>query len=135
MMPTDPCPAILDAISPVRRILVTTHVKPDGDALGSVAAMVLALRQKGIDASILLFSRMPAKYSFIFADGKIPIFEAERDWPAHLSLDAFDALLVLDTGTWSQLPGLKERIEKWPKPKFVIDHHQTQESWATLKWV
>ena len=134
-MDSNPAQTILDALSSTRRVLVTTHVKPDGDALGSVAAMVLAMKQRGIEPAILLFSRVPAKYGFIFSDGNVPIFEAEKNWPAELSLDNYDALLVLDTGTWSQLPGLRERIENWPKPKLIVDHHRTQEGWATARWV
>jgi phosphoesterase RecJ-like protein len=44
-------------------------------------------------------------------------------------------LLVADTGTWSQLPGLRERIGNWQVPKVVIDHHLTQEDWADIKLV
>ena len=52
-----------------------------------------------------------------------------------MSLDAFDAFVCVDTGTWSQLPGLKERVVDWHKPKLVIDHHLTQEDWADVKLV
>jgi phosphoesterase RecJ-like protein len=126
---------ILQTLSRCKRILVTTHVRPDGDALGSAAALVLALRQLGIHAEVLLLSHLPRKYAFIFRENDVPHHDAEQSWPAALSLDSFDALLVVDTGTWSQLPGLRERVENWPKPKIVIDHHLTQENWADQKLV
>jgi phosphoesterase RecJ-like protein len=44
-------------------------------------------------------------------------------------------MLVADTGTWSQLPGLRERIADWKAPRIVLDHHLTQENWADLKLV
>ena len=47
----------------------------------------------------------------------------------------FDALLVVDTGTWSQLPGLREQVERLDGPKLVVDHHLTQEDWADVKLV
>ncbi len=47
-----------------------------------------------------------------------------------LVLDAFDALIVLDTGTWSQLPGLQEWIANWKRPTVVIAPHLTQQDWA-----
>ena len=37
--------SIIAQLSAAKRVLVTTHVKPDGDALGSVAAMVMALAE------------------------------------------------------------------------------------------
>jgi len=85
-----------------------------------------------IDSEVLLLSHLPRKYAFIFTDNRIVHHDAEQGWPATLSLDRFDALLVVDTGTWSQLPGLKERIATWNVPKLVLDHHLTQEDWADL---
>jgi phosphoesterase RecJ-like protein len=127
--------AILDVLSRSKRVLITTHVRPDGDALGSTAALVLGLRAKGIAAHVVLLSAPPEKYSFVFRDSDIPYTDIEKGWPDSLSLESFDAFLVVDTGTWSQLPGLRERIEKWPVPKLVVDHHLTQENWADAKLV
>ena len=123
---------ILDHLSRCRRVLVTTHVRPDGDALGSTAAMVLGLRAKGIDATVLLLSHLPTKYAFVYNDFGVPHVNAEHEWP---DLSKFDALLVVDTGTWSQLPGLKDRLATFAGPKLVVDHHLTQEDWATAKLV
>ena len=116
-------------------MLITTHVRPDGDALGSTAALVLALRKVGIPSEVLLLSHLPSKYAFIYAENDIQFYDAEKGWPATLSLEKYDALLVADTGTWSQLPGLKDRIDQITGPKLVLDHHLTQESWADAKLV
>ena len=126
---------IIDILSRCRRVLVTTHVRPDGDALGSTAAMVLGMRAKGIDATVLLLSHLPSKYAFAYADLGVPHLDAEQGWPPSLDLAAYDALLVIDTGTWSQLPGLKDRLATFAGPKLVVDHHKTQEDWATAKLV
>jgi phosphoesterase RecJ-like protein len=126
---------IIDTLKSCKRVLVTTHVRPDGDALGSCAAMVMGMKKQGIEADVLLLSHLPTKYSFIFKDFSIPHFDVEKGWPESFHLNGYDALLVVDTGTWSQLPGLKERIENWPKPKLVVDHHLTQENWADTKLV
>ena len=126
---------VIDVLSHCRRVLVMTHVRPDGDALGTVAAAVLGMRKAGIEGEVLLLSHLPRKYSFVFQDNQIKHYDAEEGWPAALSLDHFDALLVMDTGTWNQLPGLQERITGWNKPKLVVDHHLTQEDWADVKLV
>lgn len=126
---------ILATLARCKRVLVTTHVRPDGDALGSAGAMVLGMRQKGIDAEVLLLSHLPTKYTFIFKDHGIASTDVEAGWPERFPFERFDALLVVDTGTWSQLPGLKERVTGWDVPKLVVDHHLTQEDWATTKLV
>src|SRR5687768_15485780 len=130
---SEPFDQVIATLSRCKNVLLTTHVKPDGDALGSTAAMHLALKQRGINSRVLLLSHLPRKYGYIYEENHIPHVDSEKGWPSGLALDSFDALVVLDTGTWSQLPGLRERIEKWPKSKIVIDHHLTQENWADVK--
>lgn len=126
---------LLAALSTARRVLITTHIRPDGDALGSTAAMALGLRAKGIEARVLLLSHLPSKYAFIYRELGIDHFDVEKGWPGDFSLAPYDTLLVVDTGTWSQLPGLKDRLVGWTGKKLVVDHHLTQEDWADAKLV
>ena len=133
---TDTHRRIIETLSRCKRVLVTTHVRPDGDALGTAAAMVLALRKVGIPSEVLLLSHLPRKYAFIFTENDIPHTDVEAGWPQEgFPIQKFDALLVVDTGTWGQLPGLRERIEGWKAPKLVVDHHLTQQDWADVKLV
>ncbi|MGF1634605.1 MAG: bifunctional oligoribonuclease/PAP phosphatase NrnA [Phycisphaerae bacterium] len=121
---------LLDQLANSQRVLVTTHVRPDGDALGTTAAMILGMRHKGIDAEPLLLSDMPHKYAFVYENAGISHHTLET-----VDLKRFDCLLVCDTGTWSQLPGLAERAQTWFVPKLVLDHHLTQEAWSDVKLV
>jgi phosphoesterase RecJ-like protein len=131
----DAMQAMIDALSTKTRVLITTHVRPDGDALGSTAALVMGLRKIGIAAEVLLLSHLPSKYAFIYQENAIPYQDVEKGWPDGFSLSRFDALLVADTGTWSQLPGLADHLGTLKGPKLVLDHHLTQEEWADLKLV
>lgn len=133
---TDNHQRIIDTLSRSKRVLVTTHVRPDGDALGTAAAMVLGMRKAGIPSEVLLLSHLPRKYSFIFTENGVPHSDVEAGWPqSGFPFDRFDTLLVVDTGTWGQLPGLRERVEGWKVPKLVVDHHLTQQDWADVKLV
>ena len=139
---TDAYQQIIDVLSRSRRVLVTTHVRPDGDALGTCAALVMAMKKKGIEAEVLLLSHLPSKYRFVFEGAGIVHHDVENGWPGDGEpqtsspfFERFDCLLVADTGTWSQLPGLQERIADWKVPRIVLDHHLTQEEWATHKLV
>ena len=93
------------------------------------------MRKAGVDAEVLLLSRLPRKYAFLFKDNGVVYHDVETGWPAGWSFARFDALLVADTGTWSQLPGLREKVAGWDAPKLVLDHHLTQEDWADEKLV
>src|SRR6059058_2374074 len=77
----DPQQQIIETLSRCQRVLITTHVRPDGDALGSTAAMVMGLKQKGIDAQVLLLSHLPRKYAFVYEENQIPFIDAEAGWP------------------------------------------------------
>ena len=59
MTQTTDLKAIGDALRRYNRFLVVTHENPDGDALGSLLAASLALRQLGKDAVIYLPGRTP----------------------------------------------------------------------------
>jgi len=135
MRPMDAYGPVVDTLKKCKKVLLTTHVRPDGDALGSTAALATGLARAGIQSEVLLLSHLPRKYSFVFQDNGIVFHDAESGWPPGLELDRFDAFVVVDTGTWSQLPGLKERALAYSKPKVVIDHHLTQEGWADVKLV
>jgi phosphoesterase RecJ-like protein len=132
---SDSAASIVQSLSTARNVLITTHARPDGDALGSTAALWLALRAKGIAAKVLLLSHLPSKYAFAYHEPGIDFLDVEKGFPDDFSLDAYDLFCVVDTGTWSQLPGLKERLLAFKGKKLVIDHHLTQEDWADAKWV
>src|SRR6476660_6409955 len=63
--------AVVEAVREHDRFLVVTHENPDGDALGSLLATTLALRQLGKDAEMLLLGEapVPAEYHFLQLDG------------------------------------------------------------------
>jgi phosphoesterase RecJ-like protein len=125
----------IQALSAARRVLVTTHVRPDGDALGSTTALLLALRAKAVAADLLTLSPVPSKYAFVLADAGVEARQIAKDLPPDFSLDAYDTFVSVDTGTWSQLPGLEPHVERFTGRKVVIDHHLTQGDWADVMLV
>lgn len=131
---SDPIAAIIESLSSAKNVLITTHVKPDGDALGSAAALQLGLKARGIGSTVLLLSRLPNKYSFVFNENGIDFAVGEPALPARGWFDAFDRFVCVDTGTFSQLPGLETVVPALRVPKIVIDHHKTQEAWSDLLW-
>jgi phosphoesterase RecJ-like protein len=67
MTATNDLEAVVEALRDHDRFVVTTHENPDGDALGSLLGMALALRQLGKDAVMVLGpqERIPAEYDFM----------------------------------------------------------------------
>jgi bifunctional oligoribonuclease and PAP phosphatase NrnA len=100
-----------------RRILITTHGKPDGDAMGSCLALARALESRGKVASIFLAG--PVERSLIVIAGITPFTLLENERPG----DDYDAAVVLDTGAWSQLESIKPWLQKHHAKVIGIDHH------------
>src|SRR5918996_3936597 len=97
------------------RFLVTTHENPDGDALGSMLAMRLALEQLGKDVLMYLGGQapLPAEYAFMDLDGllrQVPPDAAER------------VLLAVDCANESRLGPDPEVLQQAPRV-VDIDHH------------
>src|SRR5688572_14068902 len=75
--------AVVEAIGARERFLVTTHENPDGDALGSLLAMHVALGALGKDSVMFIAgpAPLPGEYRFLELDGllrELPPDAAER---------------------------------------------------------
>lgn len=109
-----------------QRPLLLTHRKPDGDALGALAAMSLGLRALGLDPRPTLNEPFPMRYALL--EGGVRWWNWAREGG---SLRAeCDAVIVLDTCAWSQLEDFAEHLRHAPRT-LVIDHHATRDSIGT----
>ncbi len=115
----------------VRKAVLTTHVRPDGDALGSELGFRRLLRQRGVEVLIVNPSPTPERYRFLDPDREIQSIDAGAD-PAAF---APDLVAVLDTGAWSQLPGMEAFLKATPARKIVLDHHRTQDDLGATRFV
>jgi phosphoesterase RecJ-like protein len=111
----------ISAIAAAKRVLVTTHTRPDGDGAGSMAALCELLRGMGKEAQPLLLSPLPGWYSFLF-DKKIPVLAGARELDSE-PYQSCDLVFIVDTNSTKQLPVLSDWLKKTRKPLLVIDHH------------
>lgn len=104
------------------KILLTTHARPDGDALGSCLAMNELLEKLGKKVEIHLPTAYSMRYQFMDPNKIIRVYGQDADPDK-----TWDGLIVLDTGTWSQLAEMGTWIKQQFVPTCVIDHHITQD--------
>ena len=103
-----------------RRLLLTTHINPDGDGIGSEAALALWLAARGKSARILNDSLVPPQFAFLTRDVAIEVFEPGI---AEQRLDEADALVVLDTSNRQRVGRLAPLLDRFAIPVAVVDHH------------
>jgi bifunctional oligoribonuclease and PAP phosphatase NrnA len=128
-MPIDWSP-FLELVRSHQRFLLTTHVRPDGDGLGSMLALADVLQKQGKNVRLTVASFLPPRYDFLDQAGRVRSFEA----PGEEYRDA-EVAIVLDTGTWNQLGDFGPFLKSLPIPKAVIDHHLTQDDLGAMRFV
>lgn len=107
------------------RFLVTTHVRPDGDALGSEVGMAGLLRSRGKDVRVVNSSPTPPRYDFLDPEGSLFGHFGHAVQPADLA--DREALVILDLSSWSQLGDMAGFVREFAGPRLVIDHHVSQD--------
>lgn len=110
-------------ISDTRAFVLTSHMRPDCDAIGSEIGLALALRSLGKTVRIVNGDPVPPHIGFIDPDHEVKVLGrdvSENDLKC-------DVLAVLDTGAWSQLGPMAEVVRKTAARRIVIDHHVSQD--------
>lgn len=104
-----------------------THRRPDGDALGAVAGVALAIKQLGAEPTCMLFER-PFSPRYPFLESAV----AWQFWTdgGPEAAQRCDAVIIVDTCSWSQLEPAAEFLRTAPRT-LVIDHHPTRDAIAT----
>jgi len=116
---------IRDIIREGKKFLITTHIDPDGDALGSTFSLYWVLRSLGKETYVFLKDNVPYRYEFL--PGPPDILHA-------LPEETFDAVFVLDCGNLLRTGDGYERIHALG-PLISIDHHETNEGFGAINIV
>jgi phosphoesterase RecJ-like protein len=112
------------------RFLLTTHIRPDGDGLGSMLALADTLEHLGKRVHTVVASALVPRYDFLDPGRRVQRFTL----PGEAYRDA-QAVIVLDTGTWNQLGDFGTFLKSHSVPKLVIDHHVTQDDLGAVRLV
>jgi phosphoesterase RecJ-like protein len=128
-MPIDWTP-LVEIIRRHKRFLLTTHVRPDPDGLGSQLGLADALEHMGKEVQLVIASNWPPRYDFLDPGKRIRRFTPPAD-----ELRQVDAVIVLDTGTWGQLGDFGPFLKSLTCDKAVIDHHVSQDDLGAVRYV
>ncbi len=114
---------VIELIEKHHRFAVTSHIRPDGDSMGSSLALCWILRGLKKDAEVIMCDHVPHAYAKLPGADEVRVV---RDVDRH-----YDAVFVIECSDVSRpgLPCLKDQ--------FVvnIDHHSTTEQFGDLNWI
>jgi phosphoesterase RecJ-like protein len=101
------------------RFVLTSHIRPDCDALGSELGMAGILQAMGKEFMIVNGHQTPPILTFLDPAQTIRVVSE------HIDAEdvSGDCLIILDTSAWAQLGPMADVLRRWTGSKIVIDHH------------
>lgn len=127
-MSENPMQKIARILTAGHNALIMTHLRPDGDAMGSTFGMREFLRCNGIAADVLIPGDLPRRYTRLFT-GFITSIEVEE-------LDKYDLFIALDCANADRLGCSSVSIDDLKQRNFIcIDHHSGNSLNAPAAWI
>ena len=114
---------VVQLIEQKQRFMITSHVRPDGDGLGSGLALYWMLKALDKEATVVLRDRVPPAYRVLPGSDQVVVLEDISG--------AYDAAFIIECSDVDRpgLPSLKDQ--------FVvnIDHHSTTVPFGDINWI
>ena len=123
--------AVRDALAGARRVVMTTHLRPDGDALGTEIALARALSARGVEVLALNADGAPRNLDWLLEEqppGLVQTYES-GDLAQATAVAEADVLLVVDTNAGHRLGAVEAVFRQAGKPILLLDHHPDPEDW------
>ena len=103
-------------------ILITTHISPDGDALGSSLALYHYLKDKGKKVKLIVPNSFPYFLKWMKGAGEVLIFEYNPEAGKKI-IENSDLIFCLDHNIPKRIGEMGPIVENVNAPKILIDHH------------
>lgn len=123
---------LTDIITTNQSFLITTHVNPDADAIGSEIAFHKLLGLLGKKSKIINHSSTPYNLKFLDADNVIEKYDEFTHRPLFISSDA---LVALDFNRADRLVSMQRGFSESKQLKICIDHHQDPEDFVDYQFI
>jgi len=116
--------AAIERIQSARRIVITTHARADGDAIGSAAGLQRVLREQGKRVEAFVHEPLTPRYAFLTGAGELHVWQTGQ---VGSTLAGADLLMIVDTCAAAQLGDVADALSKTGVFKLAIDHHLTRD--------
>lgn len=116
-----------------RQVVITTHHKPDADALGSSLAWAGYLKRKGHHVTVVTPSDYPGFLAWMEGNDEVVVYDRrQNDRQVHDLIQRADVICCLDFSCLGRINELGEYVRQASGTKVLIDHHQEPEDFADL---
>jgi phosphoesterase RecJ-like protein len=119
--------SVLSTLLDAERVVITTHLRPDGDALGSQIGLGLVLRKLGKHVTLINSDAPPRNLEWMLDLSDVTTFTGALKQLKRIN--EADAVVVVDTGVGERIGKLETSFRDAPGTKLLIDHHPNPEDW------
>ncbi|MDE7388232.1 MAG: bifunctional oligoribonuclease/PAP phosphatase NrnA [Muribaculaceae bacterium] len=113
------------------RIVITCHLTPDGDAVGSSLALWHVLRSIGKQATVVTPDQVPKSLTFLPGVREIVAYSRYTEFATKL-LNGADLIFCLDFNEPRRVDRMEDALTAAPAPKVLIDHHLHPSDFAAV---
>jgi len=124
---------ILSLIREHQRFFLITHIRPDGDALGSQLALGRFLEKLGKDVAMINSDEPPYNLDWLPGAEQVEVYDGALHQREAL-LEA-DVVFVLDTNDAERIGHLGSTVKNADAVKVLVDHHMEPETWFDVPFV
>ena len=114
--------SLIDLLAQPQKIVITTHHKPDGDAMGSSLGLYNYLIQQGHHAQVITPTDYPQFLNWMPGNGDVIIYTDNVTKADQLIADA-DMIFCLDFNALGRINEMGEKVGESNALKIMIDHH------------
>ncbi len=127
--------AFRELINTPRNIVITTHFKPDADALGSSLGLAAYLKKKGHKVSVITPSDYPKFIAWMSGNEEVMNYEDYKNRGKYNQLIAkADIIFCLDFSVLARIEQMAEQVKQSKAIKVMIDHHTFPEDFAQFTY-
>jgi len=124
---------VVEALQAAERVVVSAHLNPDGDAVGSIVALSRALQSLGKTCWAINSSPVPRGLAFLLKEeDEVRTYQPSRDAAILASADLF---VLLDCAALERAGPIGRKMRALRKVMLVIDHHSTNEGYGTINYI
>lgn len=125
-----PSGEFLNRLGGLKKPILFSHRKPDGDALGAMVGLQQLLIGLGASPQPFIYEPLSPRYLSFPEFANVPAWKNGDAVPAEC-----DGIIIVDTCAWSQLEPIEKLLREATVPRLVIDHHQTRDDLADDYWI
>lgn len=129
---------LIDFLKKEDKFIISTHINPDGDGIGSAIALSLALKTLGKKTLLVCSDRIPHQYRFLpYQEGFFILKSGSED---ELMRKGFKNLILIDCNDIDRIIDKNKDNNKLfdflsSLYSVVIDHHETEKNFGNIRWV